>query len=165
MSDHYFACARRSNCIGRKEDMSGFHKCAISNNCKKPKKKKVKAPAPGLEALASAAGVTGSGRKGRHNPWVAHVKKYQRSHGCSYQEAMVRAKQSYKVKGRGHGYPAGHPRAPRTPPRGGGLGDMMRQANIGSTLAKMVGNVARSKDPIASIKAYYPTAKLLLKQL
>jgi hypothetical protein len=85
--------------------------------------------------------------------------------GCSYQEAMVRAKQSYKVKGRGHGYPAGHPRAPRTPPRGGGLGDMMRQAKIASSLATMAGNVVRSKDPIKQMKAYYPMAKGLLKGL
>lgn len=33
------------------------------------------------------------------NPWVAHVKKYQADHGCTYKEAMSRAKPSY-VKGR-----------------------------------------------------------------
>jgi len=30
------------------------------------------------------------------NPWIAHVKAYQSQHGCSYKEAMTRAKDSYR---------------------------------------------------------------------
>ena len=30
------------------------------------------------------------------NPWVEHVREYQRQHGCSYKEAMSRAKESYR---------------------------------------------------------------------
>ena len=30
------------------------------------------------------------------NPWVAHVKAYQTQHGCTYKEAMTRAKESYR---------------------------------------------------------------------
>jgi hypothetical protein len=30
------------------------------------------------------------------NPWVAHVKAYQAQHGCSYKEAMMGAKATYK---------------------------------------------------------------------
>ena len=30
------------------------------------------------------------------NPWVAHVKAYQSQHGCSYKEAMSRAKDTYR---------------------------------------------------------------------
>ena len=29
------------------------------------------------------------------NPWIHHVKKYQKKHGCSYKEAMKRAKITY----------------------------------------------------------------------
>jgi hypothetical protein len=30
------------------------------------------------------------------NRWVAHVKAYQAQHGCSYKEAMSRAKETYR---------------------------------------------------------------------
>ena len=30
------------------------------------------------------------------NPWVLHVKNYQRAHGCSYREAMVNSRATYK---------------------------------------------------------------------
>ena len=32
------------------------------------------------------------------NSWVAHVKAYQAKHGCTYKEAMKRAKETYKPK-------------------------------------------------------------------
>lgn len=33
------------------------------------------------------------------NGWIEHVKQYQQSHGCSYREAMSKAKDSYKNGG------------------------------------------------------------------
>ena len=30
------------------------------------------------------------------NPWVEHVREYQRQHGCSYKEAMSCAKETYR---------------------------------------------------------------------
>ena len=33
------------------------------------------------------------------NPWIAHVKQYQAEHGCSYKEAMVKSKATYKKHG------------------------------------------------------------------
>lgn len=30
------------------------------------------------------------------NKWIEHVKAYQAQHGCSYKEAMTRAKESYR---------------------------------------------------------------------
>ena len=30
------------------------------------------------------------------NPWVDHVRAYQTQHGCTYKEAMTRAKESYR---------------------------------------------------------------------
>lgn len=32
----------------------------------------------------------------KHNPWVAHVKKYAKAHKMDYGEAMKKAKASYK---------------------------------------------------------------------
>jgi hypothetical protein len=29
------------------------------------------------------------------SPWIKHVKKYQKKHGCSYKEAMKQAKKTY----------------------------------------------------------------------
>lgn len=33
------------------------------------------------------------------NPWIAHVKAYQKKHGVSYKEAMSKAKSTYKAIG------------------------------------------------------------------
>jgi hypothetical protein len=30
------------------------------------------------------------------NPWVQHVKAYAKEHGCTYKEAMKKAKETYK---------------------------------------------------------------------
>lgn len=30
------------------------------------------------------------------NPWVQHVKAYAKQHGCSYKEALKKAKETYK---------------------------------------------------------------------
>jgi hypothetical protein len=32
------------------------------------------------------------------NPWIEHVKKCQVKHNCSYKEAMIKAKKTYKSK-------------------------------------------------------------------
>jgi hypothetical protein len=35
-------------------------------------------------------------RVGKSSSWISHVKAYQKQHGCSYREAMVKAKASYQ---------------------------------------------------------------------
>jgi hypothetical protein len=32
------------------------------------------------------------------NAWIKHVKEYQAKHGCSYKEAMQKAKATYRKK-------------------------------------------------------------------
>jgi len=44
-----------------------------------------------IEGLADE-GMVGHGIK---NPWIKHVKKYQKKHGCSYKEAMKQARSTY----------------------------------------------------------------------
>ena len=44
-----------------------------------------------IEGL-SDEGMIGQGIK---NPWIKHVKKYQKKHGCSYKEAMKQARATY----------------------------------------------------------------------
>ncbi len=36
--------------------------------------------------------------KGKSNPWIVHVKSYQKKYGVSYKEAMKMAKKSYRPK-------------------------------------------------------------------
>jgi len=102
--NQYFKCAREKGCVGKKNDMKGFHACALASNCKTVRKKKNKKKAigvTGLDVLADAIG-SGSGGGGRdgcksckRNKWITHVKSYQRKHGCTYRDALVRSKTTY----------------------------------------------------------------------
>lgn len=49
----------------------------------------------GLLSKSAFQGYTG---KGKANPWVQHVKRCQAKHGCTYKEALVKAKATYKKK-------------------------------------------------------------------
>jgi hypothetical protein len=58
----------------------------------------------GFESGGFSSGGFSSGGRGpsakskaaaKHNPWIAHVKKVQKEHGCSYSEAMKLAKHTY----------------------------------------------------------------------
>jgi len=103
--NQYFKCAREKGCVGKKNDMKGFHACALASNCKTVRKKKNKKKAigvTGLDVLADAIG-SGSGGGGRdgcksckRNKWITHVKSYQRKHGCTYRDALVRSKDTYR---------------------------------------------------------------------
>jgi hypothetical protein len=44
------------------------------------------------EIYKNAPQLTGTG----FNPWIAHVKKYQADHKCTYKEALQRSKHTYK---------------------------------------------------------------------
>ena len=50
--------------------------------------------APALLLAAGRKGVAPKALK----PWVEHVKAYQKAHKCTYKEAMIGAKASYKKK-------------------------------------------------------------------
>ena len=39
-----------------------------------------------------------SKKRASSNPWIRHVKKYAKAHGCSYMSAMKRARKSYKPR-------------------------------------------------------------------
>jgi hypothetical protein len=41
-------------------------------------------------------GIVKAKRVGKPSAWISHVKAYQNQHGCSYKEAMVKAKASYQ---------------------------------------------------------------------
>jgi len=45
-----------------------------------------------IESLSEDDTMIGQGIK---NPWIKHLKQYQKKHGCSYKEAMKRAKETY----------------------------------------------------------------------
>jgi hypothetical protein len=45
-----------------------------------------------VESVAEDDTMIGQGIK---NPWIKHVKKYQKKHGCSYKEAMKQSKATY----------------------------------------------------------------------
>jgi len=104
--NQYFKCAREKGCVGKKTDMKGFHACALASNCKTVRKKKNKKKATGvtgLDVLANAIGSgsgSGRGRGGckscKSNKWITHVKSYQRKHGCTYRDALVRSKDTYR---------------------------------------------------------------------
>jgi hypothetical protein len=41
-------------------------------------------------------GIVKAKRVGKPSAWISHVKSYQNQHGCSYREAMVKAKATYQ---------------------------------------------------------------------
>jgi len=41
--------------------------------------------------------IVGEGRRKTVSPWISHVKKYQKKHGCSYRDALKGASASYKA--------------------------------------------------------------------
>lgn len=47
---------------------------------------------------AKQAGLGKKKGKSSVNPWISHVKKYQKKHGCSYKVAMREAKATYRRK-------------------------------------------------------------------
>ena len=67
------------------EDKSGSHQAVMKKEAKKQKAelKKLKKIDGGKKARAPSA-------------WVAHCKAYAKQHGCSYKEAMSKAKATYK---------------------------------------------------------------------
>jgi hypothetical protein len=98
--NQYFKCAREKGCVGKKNDMKGFHACALASNCKTIRKKKKKEKKTDVSGLDMLANVIGSGRGGcksyKSNKWITHVKSYQRKHGCTYRDALVRSKDTYR---------------------------------------------------------------------
>jgi hypothetical protein len=40
----------------------------------------------------------GYGKKGKPSKWITHVKAYQKTHGCSYKEAMKLSRSTYNIK-------------------------------------------------------------------
>jgi len=50
----------------------------------------------GVSAGKRKKGGVSAGKKSGANKWIKHVQDYQKSHNCSYAEAMSKAKKTYK---------------------------------------------------------------------
>lgn len=51
---------------------------------------------PSKPARFKEGGIVKAKRVGKPSSWISHVKSYQNQHGCSYREAMVKAKATYQ---------------------------------------------------------------------
>jgi hypothetical protein len=53
-------------------------------------------PRPTGKSTYKEGGIVKAKRVGKPSAWISHVKSYQNQHGCSYREAMVKAKATYQ---------------------------------------------------------------------
>jgi hypothetical protein len=53
-------------------------------------------PRPTGKNTYKEGGIVKAKRVGKPSAWISHVKSYQNQHGCSYREAMVKAKATYQ---------------------------------------------------------------------